>query len=142
MGKTGTTQKYEDGKISGKYISSFIGTFPASKPEYIVLFIVDEPGTGQYYGSVVASPYAIDIFKGIFEYKDIKPSHLNQALEILKEEVEMPSLVGKSLAEAQGILIKLGLQYEVDGEGGIITKQLPPAKTSLLKNTTVVISTR
>ncbi len=141
-GKTGTTQKYEDGKISGKYISSFIGTFPASKPEYVVLLIVDEPGTGQYYGSVVASPYAIEIFNGIFKYKNIQPTHLSQAMEILKEEIEMPALVGKNIAEAQNILFKLGLQYEVDGEGGTVTDQLPPAGTMIKKNTVVIISTR
>lgn len=141
-GKTGTTQKYENGKISGKYISSFVGTFPASNPKYIVLVVVDEPGTGQYYGSIVASPYAIEIFKGIFKYKNIEPTHLSQALESLKQEVEMPALVGKSLAQAQSQLIKLGLQYEVDGDGGIVTEQLPPAGTMIPKNTTIVISTR
>lgn len=141
-GKTGTTQKYENGKISGKYISSFVGTYPASNPEYVVLLIVDEPGIGQYYGSIVASPYAKDIFNGIFKYKNLQPTHLSQAMEILKDEIEMPDLVGKSLSEAQRILINLGLQYEVDGEGGMITAQLPPAKTSLPKNTVVMISTR
>jgi len=43
-GKTGTAQKYENGTIArGKYISSFIGTYPASDPEYVLLFCVDEP---------------------------------------------------------------------------------------------------
>ena len=65
MGKTGTAQKYgENGQIAtGKYISSFIGTYPASNPEYIILIVVDEPGNGAYYGSVVASPYAKEIFR-------------------------------------------------------------------------------
>lgn len=140
-GKTGTTQKYENGKISGKYISSFVGTYPASNPEYVVLLIVDEPGTGQYYGSVVASPYAKEIFNGIFDYKNIKPEHLSKAMEVLNQEIEMPNLIGKSLAEASSILIKLGISYEVDGYGGIITAQLPPAGTIINKATIVVIST-
>jgi stage V sporulation protein D (sporulation-specific penicillin-binding protein) len=138
-GKTGTTQKYENGKISGKYISSFLGAYPASKPEYVVLVIVDEPGTGQYYGSIVASPYAKEIFQGIFEYKNIAPTHLNQANQILSQQITMPSLVGKSLTEAVSILIKHGLSYEIAGDGGIITKQLPPAGTLINKATSVVI---
>lgn len=140
-GKTGTTQKYENGKISGKYISSFIGTYPASNPEYVVLFIVDEPGTGSYYGSIVASPYAIDIFKGIFKDYDIKPTHLTQAMEVLNKEIQMPQLIGKSLTEAIRTLTMLGLVYEIDGGGGVITNQLPPTGTIINPATVVLIST-
>lgn len=72
-GKTGTAQKYENGVIAqGKYVSSFVGFFPANDPEYLVLVIVDEP-EGQYYGSTVASPYAKSVFEGIIELKNIKP---------------------------------------------------------------------
>ncbi len=64
-GKTGTAQKFVDGKLAvGKYVSSFVGFFPASAPKYLVLFIVDEP-QGQSYGSIVAAPYAGDIIRAI-----------------------------------------------------------------------------
>lgn len=72
-GKTGTAQKFVDGKLAqGKYVSSFIGFFPASSPKYLVLFIVDEP-QGQSYGSIVAAPYAGLIFQQIINYKNIAP---------------------------------------------------------------------
>ncbi len=72
-GKTGTAQKFVDGALAtGKYVSSFIGFFPASKPKYMVLMIVDEP-QGQSYGSIVAAPYAGLIFREIINYKDIAP---------------------------------------------------------------------
>lgn len=72
-GKTGTAQKFENGKLAvGKYVSSFIGCFPASDPEYLALMIVDEP-QGQSYGSVVAAPYARMIFEQIIAYKEIEP---------------------------------------------------------------------
>lgn len=72
-GKTGTAQKFENGKIAnGKYVSSFIGFFPSNAPEYLLLFIVDEP-SGQYYGSTVAAPYAKEIFQGIINLKSIPP---------------------------------------------------------------------
>ncbi|MDE7087201.1 MAG: hypothetical protein K2O67_03310, partial [Clostridia bacterium] len=49
-GKTGTAQKYEDGHIAaGKYVSSFVGFFPANNPQYLTLIVVDEP-EGTYYG--------------------------------------------------------------------------------------------
>ena len=71
-GKTGTAQKYENGRIAaGKYVSSFVGFFPADKPQYLALVIIDEP-QGAYYGSVVAAPCAKDVFEGIISLKEIK----------------------------------------------------------------------
>ena len=70
-GKTGTAQKYENGKIAiGKYIASFIGYFPANNPKYLALVIIDEP-VGQYYGSTVAAPYAKQVFDGIIKLKNL-----------------------------------------------------------------------
>lgn len=72
-GKTGTAQKYENGRIAvGKYVSSFVGFFPADKPKYLTLVTVDEP-QGAYYGSVVAAPCAKEIFEGIISLKNIQP---------------------------------------------------------------------
>ncbi len=66
-GKTGTAQKYENGRIAaGKYVSSFVGFFPVEAPKYLALVIIDEP-QGAYYGSVVAAPCAGEIFQGIVE---------------------------------------------------------------------------
>ena len=73
-GKTGTAQKFENGHIAvGKYVSSFVGYFPADNPKYLALVIIDEP-KGQYYGSTVAAPYAKQVFEGIIKIKNIKPS--------------------------------------------------------------------
>ena len=72
-GKTGTAQKYENGRIAaGKYVSSFVGFFPVDQPKYLTLVIVDEP-QGAYYGSVVAAPCAGEIFQGIISLKNISP---------------------------------------------------------------------
>ena len=71
----GTAQKYENGRIAqGKYVSSFVGFFPADAPKYLALVIVDEP-QGAYYGSVVASPVAKEIFEGIISLKNISPNN-------------------------------------------------------------------
>jgi len=72
-GKTGTAQKYTNGVIAqGKYVSSFIGYFPANDPKYLALVTIDEP-VGQYYGSTVAAPYAKQVFEGIIKIKNIHP---------------------------------------------------------------------
>ncbi len=72
-GKTGTAQKYEDGHVAaGKYVSSFVGFFPADNPQYLALIIIDEP-QGTYYGSAVAAPVAKEIFEDIISIKNIQP---------------------------------------------------------------------
>ncbi len=71
-GKTGTSQKYVNGVIAGgKYVSSFVGYFPADNPKYLALVIIDEP-EGQYYGSTVAAPFAKNVFQGIINVKNLK----------------------------------------------------------------------
>lgn len=134
-GKTGTTQKYVDGQIKGTYIASFFGAFPCDNPEYVILFIVDEPTAGSYYGSIAASPYAKKVFEGIIQYKGYQPV---ENIEI--EMVVMPNLVGLSLTEASLTLIELGLEYEVQGEGSIITAQFPPPNTQISKGQIIQIN--
>ncbi len=141
-GKTGTSQKYEDGKINGKYVSSFIGTFPADKPEYVILVVVDEPTSGAYYGSIVATPYAKMVLEGIIDYKGYEPvKDVVSETMAMARNIEMPNLVGMSLSQAIATVKMLGLQYESDGEGGTIKSQYPSQGTMLFKNGIVVLST-
>ena len=138
-GKTGTAQKYkpEGGIDQGKYISSFVGTYPADNPEYLVFVMVDEPSNGAYYGSIVAAPYGKAIFSGLFDYLN-EPK---QDETVSVEFVTMPDLTNLPLAEAAKQVVNLGLFYEVDGEGDIVTGQLPPVGTMIQKGTTIVLIT-
>ena len=131
MGKTGTAQKYgENGQIAvGKYISSFIGTYPASNPQYIMIVCVNEPSNGVYYGGVVAKPIGERVFSSIFETKAIQPTDISQLNN--KPNILMPYLVGKSLSEACAILKNLGLGVIFDGDGEYVIMQLPPKDTLL-----------
>lgn len=138
-GKTGTAQKYgEDGSIAqGKYISSFIGTYPANDPDYVLLVMVDEPSAGAYYGSIVAAPYGKIIFQKMFEYLKIKKDDET----VILNYVEMPNITDLPLTSALEILIKLGINYEIDGDGGFVKKQLPPEGTTLAVGDTILIIT-
>lgn len=74
-GKTGTAQKArEDGRgyEKGKYVSSFIGYFPADDPEYLILVAIDSPEKF-FYGSQVAGPVFRNIANDIIQYKNIPP---------------------------------------------------------------------
>lgn len=55
-GKTGTAHKLENGAYANRYIASFVGFAPVSKPRVIVAVMVDEPSAGQHYGGQVAAP--------------------------------------------------------------------------------------
>ena len=76
-GKTGTTQKIVDGKYSTTHhVSSFVGFFPASRPEVVLSVIVDDahvPGGGVAYGRAVAAPAFHHIAEQLIQYLDIKP---------------------------------------------------------------------
>ena len=140
-GKTGTSQKYEDGKIVQKYVSSFVGAYPADKPEYVVLVVADEPSAGNYFGSVVATPYAKLIFEGIVKYRGDEPKGLEEDLKKMERNIVMPNLVGEPLSKAIAKLSTLGLQCEIAGEGEIVLSQTPPPGEMLYKNAVVILNT-
>ncbi|MBI5770328.1 MAG: penicillin-binding protein 2 [Verrucomicrobia bacterium] len=85
-GKTGTTQKLEpvslaDGTVKQVYsarhhVASFVGFFPASRPQIVISVIVDDadghaPG-GVAYGRTVAAPSFKRIGEQLISYRDIK----------------------------------------------------------------------
>ena len=124
-GKTGTAQKYENGKIAeGKYVASFIGFYPTQTPRYAVLVVVDEP-QGAYYGGVVASPVAKQIFEAIFDLRETpRDENLAQQDKLNSASVVVPDLIGKTLTESVSILSSLGLQYLTSGDGVYVKDQI------------------
>ena len=72
-GKTGTAQKAENGVyVSGKFVSSFIGFFPADNPELCISVVMDEPKEG-YYGGKVCGPVFREIAERCASYLNIPP---------------------------------------------------------------------
>lgn len=56
-GKSGTARRTVKGRgyVAGNYTASFVGLFPAEKPQYVVLVKLDSP-RGAYYGGEIAAP--------------------------------------------------------------------------------------
>ena len=72
-GKTGTAQKAGvGGYMPGKYVSSFIGFFPADNPELCISIVMDEPKEG-YYGGQVAAPVFKQVAEHAANYLNIRP---------------------------------------------------------------------
>lgn len=73
-GKTGTAQKAENGQyVRGKYVSSFIGFFPADDPELCISVVMDEPKENGYYGGKVCGPVFREIAERCASYLNIPP---------------------------------------------------------------------
>lgn len=87
-GKTGTTQKLINGRYSERHhIASFVGFFPASRPQVAISVIVDDadahaPG-GVAYGKGVAAPSFKHIGEQLIQYLDIKPVYTAPAANAL-----------------------------------------------------------
>lgn len=62
-GKTGTAKISKNGRYEKTYQASFVGYFPADKPLYSCIVIINSPSNGIYYGGAVAGP----VFKEIAE---------------------------------------------------------------------------
>ena len=140
-GKTGTTQKYENGRISGKYIASFVGTFPADNPDYVILILADEPSGSSYYGSVVATPYAKKVIENIIKYKNYPADNLEDDLKLVEKNIKIPNVVGMEINKAVYMLQQLGLFVEIEGEGNEVREQFLPAGEMVSKNSIVILTT-
>ncbi len=83
-GKTGTTQKIIEGRYSERHhVASFVGFFPASRPQVAISVIVDDadarcPG-GVAAGASVAAPSFKHIGEQLIQYLDIKPVYSSAA---------------------------------------------------------------
>ena len=70
-GKTGTAAKPDahGGYSDSRYVASFVGAVPASRPRLVILVSVDEP-RGAIWGGVVAAPAFAQIAKFDMQYLD------------------------------------------------------------------------
>jgi cell division protein FtsI (penicillin-binding protein 3) len=73
-GKTGTAQKPDShgGYATGRYVASFVGIVPASRPRLVVLVMVDEP-QGAIWGGIVAAPAFQQIARFDLQYLEVPP---------------------------------------------------------------------
>ena len=55
-GKTGTAWKFKNGQYTKTYSTSFCGFFPADRPKYSCIVVIDSPSKGRIYGGDVAAP--------------------------------------------------------------------------------------
>ena len=81
-GKTGTARIInKNGRgYSDRHMASFVGYFPADKPTYSIIVVVNEPSAGDIYGAGVAAPVFRDIANKIYS------AHIRIQPELIAQE--------------------------------------------------------
>lgn len=141
-GKTGTSEKVSYEAQTGKkdYIVSFIGFAPADNPQIALLVMLDSPSneSGIYIsGGQMAAPTVGKMFSDILPYLGIEPVYTEEQSEYADRSV--PSVIGKTVNEAEVLLKEAGFAVRVIGNGNKINNQLPKANSVIAGGSKVVI---
>ena len=138
--KTGTSEKRDKiNPITGNKdyrIGSTVAVAPADNPQIAVLIIVDEP-KGSVYGSTVAAPYVANFLSEALPYIGVERNYTAEEME--RATVSVKNYYSSSVQDATRAISKLGLSYEVIGNGNVVTAQMPSAGTALTKSDGKVI---
>lgn len=139
-GKTATSEKLP--RRSGKYIASFMSFAPAEDPQVMALVLVDEP-QGVYYGGTVAGPVMQELLQNILPYLGVEPKYNEKEAEAVMElQTTVPALTGMTLNEVKNELFKAGLSADIEVEGEVVERQMPPAGETVNKGTKILLYLR
>ena len=72
-GKTGTSRKSVAGGYANRYVSSFIGFAPASRPRLAAVVVINDPAGEAYYGGEVAAPVFSQVMAAALRLNNIPP---------------------------------------------------------------------
>jgi len=132
-GKTGTSQKY----VEGKYDSSFIGFATVEDTRVVLLVVLDEPRENAYTGGVIVAPVFSSMMSEILAYLELEQA---DPVEVEKNElVAVPDVRGQKRAEGKALLESYGFKVELYGTGTQIVGQSPAAGLELAAGSTVVL---
>jgi len=153
-GKTGTAVILKDGHYEKKYITSFVGYFPAHAPKYSAIVLIKNPRGIYQYGNSVAGPVFKDIADnipvvragkheevamlcnelGISNHSTTDEEWIRAAREessvalkknpIIKDLV--PNVTGMTFRDAIYLLEKSGLRVYYGGKGRVAEQSLSP----------------
>lgn len=145
-GKTGTAQVVEGGGYAeGKYVASFMGFAPADDPEIAALVMVAEPSGYNYYGSQVAAPVFKSVALDTLHYLRIperteieKPRDPFQVPE-QNTMLIVPNVVYYPVQEAQWVLENAGFAVQINGQGSIVSEQVPKDGAAVAKGSTILL---
>lgn len=155
-GKTGTARteywmpRWEN---DPRYISSFVGYFPAENPKYSCIVVIHKPSTKKgYYGADVTGPVFKSIAQKIYIespeidlisdldvlYADVTENSSLYTEKIKQEHNSVPDVKGMAGMDAVALLENLGLHVSVVGNGKVVRQSIPEGE-KLIKGKIIVL---
>jgi cell division protein FtsI (penicillin-binding protein 3) len=131
-GKTGTAQILEDGRYTKKYITSFVGYFPAHAPKYSAIVVVKNPKGWQQYGNNVAGPVFKEIADNIYA-RDIE-LHAPMEKKTVLEAGVLPVIRGGRQEELTMLANELGVSTHSVTEDEWVKASRNGSSVTLKKN--------
>lgn len=149
-GKTGTSETRESEQllVQGKnkrYIVSFSAIAPTDNPVICVLVVLDYPDIYNPGGGMLVAPVVGKLTDEILTYKGIEKEYSDADKKLLKQEVQVPAVKGKTVKEAINLLKQSKLEYKIEGSNkdlsAIVQEQTPKSTAILHENSIVVLYT-
>lgn len=132
-GKTGTAQKFENGRMKDRMGAHFIGFAPANDPRVVMLIMVDEP-EGQGYGGIVASPIFAQLIPEVMRTIGVAPDKTpdkNSVAAVPKPTTAVvPDVAWLPTPWAESRLAEFGFVPRTSGTGTVVAAQSIKAGTS------------
>lgn len=146
-GKTGTARtEYAapDWADNKRYISSFVGYFPAEDPKYSCIVVIHKPSTKKgYYGADVTGPVFKRIAQKIFTdsplIDTVEDINANDAMLARDYEnyytkaqtryTRVPDVIGMAGMDAVSLLENSGLKVKLIGNGTVTTQSIYKGET-------------
>jgi cell division protein FtsI (penicillin-binding protein 3) len=129
-GKTGTAQKYIDGRYRTRYRASFVGFFPVEDPKYVMLILLDEPKTSMYGGFTAGSIFK-EVATRIAGLDNTIQRKLPAGAIAESTGKVSPRVEGLSADEAKLFLNRNRIAYKTTGSGLQVVQQEPAPGTEL-----------
>lgn len=109
-GKTGTAQKIINGRYTETYYTSFAGYFPADRPKYSMIVVIDSPKGFAAYGGDVSAPVFKEIADRIFALDmELNPVDQSKIFTAESDDPKIPVIKAGKGEDLQGIFEHLGI---------------------------------
>jgi cell division protein FtsI (penicillin-binding protein 3) len=157
-GKTGTAQKVDPVTrrySTDRWVSSFVGVVPATKPRLVIAVVVNEPDGDKHYGGEVAGPVFKRIAERVLPYLGVKPDRVapdgekqprpREPLPVAREgfvdeelppplpgeggaggEILIPDFTGMSIVEVLAVARRMELRLQLEGSGQAVAQSPGP----------------
>ena len=145
-GKTGTAQKFLNGKYSEKeFVATFAAIFPSERPRLVCVVAVDGPLYGSHFGGEAAAPIVSNSIRRILNLDDnfyappqvvvavaddrSSPRYLLATAGQLRPAARrgvVPDFKGYSLRKALQLARQAGVRLRVEGSGGVVRQSAKP----------------